>query len=144
MLQKTYRPARADVKHEWYVVDAKDKVLGRLSSRVAMILRGKHKPSWCLDVDQGDYVIIINASAIRVTGQKPIQKLYRWNTGFPEGFRERQFRTQLATRPHRVIEHAVHHMLPKNLLGMKQRHRLFVYPGADHPHQAQQPKLVNL
>ena len=144
MIFKTYRPARQDVNHNWFVVDAQDKILGRFSSRVAMILRGKHKPSWCLDVDQGDFEIVLNAGGIHVTGRKSELKMVTWHSGYPGGHKQRQFKTMLAHNPIRVIEKAVHHMLPKNKLGMKQRHRLFVYTGNEHPHEAQQPKVLSL
>jgi large subunit ribosomal protein L13 len=124
------------------VVDAQGETLGRLATRVATVLRGKHKPSFTPHVDCGDYVIIVNAEKIHVTGQKSIQKKYYRHSGYPGGLREVTLRDQLQKFPTRVLEHAVRGMLPKNKLGRKMFRKLKVYAGPEHPHQAQQPKSL--
>jgi len=124
------------------VVDAQGETLGRLATRVATVLRGKHKPSFTPHVDCGDYVIIVNAEKIHVTGQKLIQKKYYRHSGYPGGLREVALRDQLQKFPTRVLEHAVRGMLPKNKLGRQMFRKLKVYAGPEHPHQAQQPKSL--
>jgi large subunit ribosomal protein L13 len=139
----TYTARPADIEHKWFLVDADGMVLGRLATEVARILRGKHKPTFTPHMDTGDFVIIINAAKVRVTGRKAEQKTYFTHSGFMGHDKKTPFATMLAKHPERVIEHAVHGMLPKNALGrQKLRLKLRVYPGADHPHVAQQPKAL--
>jgi large subunit ribosomal protein L13 len=129
-----------DVRHEWYVVDATNQVLGRLATRVARVLSGKHRPGFVPYLDTGDFVIVTNADKVRLTGQKLDEKLYRRHTGFPGGLRESRAREVQSRHPERLIEEAVRGMLPKSRLGRKQIRKLKVYRGATHPHDAQQPK----
>ena len=142
---KTFTATPSDIQHEWYVVDAENMVLGRLASQVAKIIRGKHKPTFTPHMDTGDNVIVINASKIAVTGKKREQKEYFRHTGYMGHERFTPFAEVIAKHPERVIEKAVYGMLPKNALGrQKLRLKLRVYPGAEHPHVAQQPKVLNL
>lgn len=140
----TYVTKPGSVEREWYVVDAGGKTLGRLASQVAAVLRGKHKPQFSPAVNAGDYVIIINAEKIRVTGRKLEQKIYYRHSGYPGGLREITLADQLERHPTRVIKLAVRGMLPRNRLGRKQLKGLKVYAGSEHPHQAQQPKRLEL
>ena len=119
------------------MIDASDKALGRLASEVAQLLKGKHKPIYCRHLDTGDYVIVVNASKIRVTGKKPVQKIYYRHTGYPGGLKTRTYEQMMEKDPTRVIEHAVKGMLPKNSLGRAMYRKLKVYAGPNHPHQAQ-------
>ena len=141
---KTYVTKPDEVEREWFVVDAEGKTLGRLASEVARILRGKHKPNYSPSVDVGDYVIVINAGKIRVTGRKLDQKIYYRHSGYPGGLKQIRLRDLLARHPTRVIEHAVRGMLPKNRLGRRMFKKLKVYAGPDHPHHAQRPKPLDL
>jgi large subunit ribosomal protein L13 len=141
---KTYTPKPADIQREWFVIDAKDQTLGRLATQVAVLLRGKHKPIFAPHMDVGDYVIVINADKIRVTGRKLDQKIYYRHSGYPGGLRQRTLREQLQRFPERVIEAAVRGMLPKNKLGRKMFKKLKVYAGEKHPHEAQKPKVFEL
>lgn len=129
-----------DVVRKWYVVDAENKVLGRLASEVAIILRGKHKPIYTPHVDTGDYVIVVNADKIVLTGNKWAQKLYRWHSGYPGGLREVSAGRMLQRRPRRLVELAVRGMLPKTKLGRAMFRKLKVYASSTHPHAAQQPE----
>ena len=140
----TYVTKPGSVEREWYVVDAGGKTLGRLASQVAAVLRGKHKPQFSPAVNAGDYVIIINAEKIRVTGRKLEQKKYYRHSGYPGGLREITLADQLERHPTRVLKLAVRGMLPRNRLGRKQLKNLKVYAGSEHPHQAQQPKRLEL
>ena len=139
-MEKTYVTKREDVEREWYVVDASGQTLGRLATRVARVLRGKHKPVYSPSVDTGDYVVVVNAERIHVTGRKLDQKIYYRHSGYPGGLKEITLRNLLQKHPTRVIEHAVRGMLPKNRLGRRMFKKLKVYAGPDHPHAAQQPK----
>ncbi len=141
---KTVSANKATVNKEWVVIDASNEVLGRLSSKVANILRGKYKASYTPHVDCGDNVIIINAEKIRLTGKKLTDKVYVRHTGFPGGQRFSTPKEMLHKRPIAVIEHAVKGMLPKNRLASVQYGNLYVYAGNEHPHEAQQPKSLNL
>ena len=141
---KTVMANDATVKKEWVVIDATDQVLGRLSSQVAWILRGKHKPSYTPHVDCGDNVIIINADKVRLTGRKLTDKEYVRHTGYPGGQRFSTPKEMLQRKPLWVIEHAVKGMLPKNRLGAEMFRNLYVYAGSEHPHEAQQPKKIEL
>lgn len=141
---KTYVTKPADVERNWYVVDAEGHTLGRLASRIAATLRGKHKPIYSPSVDTGDYVIVVNAEKIAVTGQRMDKKIYYRHTGYPGGIRTLTLREQLEKHPTRALELAVKGMLPKNALGRKMLKKLKVYAGPDHPHQAQQPVEMEL
>jgi large subunit ribosomal protein L13 len=141
---KTYHAKTGEVEREWLVVDATDVPLGRLASRVATILRGKHKPQYTPHVDTGDYVIVVNAEKIKLTGAKAQQKLYRRHSGYPGGLKEQPVARVLAERPDLVIERTVKGMLPKNTLGRAMGKKLKVYAGSDHPHQAQNPRNIEL
>ncbi len=132
----------AEIERKWYVIDAEGQVLGRLASRVATILRGKHKPTFAPHLDVGDHVVVINAEKVTLTGKKLRDKVYRWHTGYIGHLREVKAETMLRTHPDRVIEWAVQGMLPKNRLGRAMAKKLKVYRGADHPHQAQQPETL--
>ena len=141
---KTKSANKATVQKEWFVVDATNEVLGRLSSKVAKVLRGKYKPDFTPHVDCGDNVIIINAEKIRLTGNKLTEKQYFRHTGYPGGQRIETPKEIMDKKPERVIEMAVKGMLPKNKLSNAIMKNLFVYTGAEHPHEAQQPKELNL
>jgi len=141
---KTYTVRRGDIRREWYVVDAQGKTLGRLASEIAKILRGKHKPIYVPHLDCGDYVIVVNAEKVRVTGKKLDQKFYYRHSGYPGGLKSINLRDQLQKHPTRVLEAAVRGMLPKNRLGRAMIKKLKVYAGDLHPHQAQQPKALEL
>ncbi len=141
---KSYNVRAKDIQRKWYVVDATDKVLGRLASEVAGILRGKNKPIFTPNLDTGDYVIVINADKIRVTGDKNKKKIYKRHTGYPGGLRTTTFEELLERKPERAIELAVKGMLPKNRLGRDMYRKLRVYAGEDHGHEAQQPESIDL
>ena len=141
---KTYSAKPGEVVQAWYVVDAQNKVLGRLASQIAMRLRGKHKPEYTPHVDTGDFVVVVNASKLRVTGRKTERKMYYRHTGFPGGIRETSFAKLQAARPERVLQKAVKGMLPKGPLGYAMMRKLKVYGGATHPHSAQQPKSLEI
>ena len=139
-IHKTFVAKPADIERDWYVVDATDLTLGRLATQVASVLRGKHKPQYTPHEDVGDFVVVINAEKIQVTGRKLDQKMYYRHTGYPGGIKSISLRKQLQKHPERVIEHAVKGMLPRGPLGRRQFKKLKVYAGPEHPHQAQLPK----
>jgi large subunit ribosomal protein L13 len=139
---KTYVAKASDVERKWYVIDADGKTLGRLSSEVANILRGKKKPIYTPSVDTGDYVIIVNAEKIKVTGKKMDQKTYFSHSKYVGGVRETGLREMLAKKPERVLEHAIVGMLPKGPLGREMAKKLFIYAGPEHKHQAQKPEVL--
>ncbi|CAK0758979.1 50S ribosomal subunit protein L13 [Gammaproteobacteria bacterium] len=141
---KTFSAKPETVQHNWYVVDAAGKTLGRLASEIARRLRGKHKPEYTPHVDTGDYIVVINAAKVRVTGNKVDDKQYYRHTGYPGGLKVSNFAKLIQKDPGEVIEHAVRGMLPKNPLGRAMFRKLKVYPGADHLHIAQQPKLIDI
>lgn len=141
---KTYVTKPSEVEREWFVVDAEGKTLGRLASKIARILRGKHKPNYSPSVDVGDYVVVVNAEKVVVTGRKLEQKFYYRHSGYPDGLKKVSLGVLLERDPAYVIEHAVRGMLPKNVLGRRMFKKLKVYAGPDHPHQAQQPKALEL
>lgn len=141
---KTVMVRPQDVQPKWYVVDAQGKILGRLAARIATVLRGKHKPDYTPHVDGGDYVVVVNAEKIRVTGKKLDQKLYRHHTLHPGGLKTETLRKLLSRRPEEVIRRAVWGMLPHNPMGRRQIKKLKVYAGPDHPHQAQKPEPLNV
>jgi large subunit ribosomal protein L13 len=141
---KTFSAKPADVTHEWFVIDATDKVLGRVASEVARRLRGKHKAIYTPHVDTGDFIVVVNASRLRVTGAKETDKMYYRHTGYPGGLRQISFRDLQARHPGRALEKAVKGMLPKGPLGYAMIKKLKVYGGAEHPHGAQQPKVLEI
>ena len=141
---KTYVAKQEEVQRQWYVVDAAGQTLGRLATRVASVLRGKHKPIYSPAADTGDCVIVVNAEKVHVTGRKLDQKIYYRHSGYPGGLKEITLRNQLENHPTRVIEHAVRGMLPKNRLGRRILKHLKVYAGPEHPHEAQQPQPLEL
>ncbi len=143
-MEKTFVTKNIDVQREWYVVDAAGQTLGRLATRVATMLRGKHKPIFSPSVDTGDYVVIVNAAKIHVTGRKMDQKIYYRHSRYPGGLKEITLRNLLHKHPTRVIEHAVRGMLPKTRLGRQMIKKLKVYAGPNHPHEAQQPQSLEL
>ena len=136
---KTYMAKPAEVERKWYVVDATDMVLGRLASQVAMVLRGKNKPTFTPNVDTGDYVIVVNADKVRLTGKKLEKKYYRYHTGYIGGLKEVQYKKLMAEKPEFVVYKAVKGMLPKNSIGRTMIKKLHVYAGSGHNHQDQQP-----
>ena len=137
---KTKSQRKEDVKRNWYIVDAEGEIVGRLASKIAHVLRGKHKPDFTPHVDTGDYVIVINAEKIRFTGNKMKTKEYQRFSGYPGGLKRRTAREMLDRKPTFILEKAVKGMLPKNKLGRQMFKKLFVYAGADHKHQAQKPQ----
>jgi large subunit ribosomal protein L13 len=144
MNNKTFSPRVGDVQRAWWVIDAADMPLGRLATEVATLLRGKHKPIFAPHVDTGDFVIVVNASQVAVTSKKSQQKIYYRHSGYPGGLKEESFENLRERRPKAVVERAVRGMLPKNRLGRQLIRKLKVYPGADHPHEAQMPKPYEL
>ncbi len=143
-MKTTYMAKPQEVRHAWYVIDAQGQVLGRMASRIAMVLSGKHKPIYTPGVDTGDYVIVINADKVQVTGKKSEKKIYYRHSLYPGGLRSETFSQLLARKPERIIELAVKRMLPQNRLGRKLFTKLKVYSGSEHPHQAQNPQPLAL
>jgi large subunit ribosomal protein L13 len=136
---KTAIPSLEGIERQWHLIDAEDAVLGRIASKAAKILMGKHKPTYTPFLDMGDHVIVVNAAKVRLTGNKEEQKLYRRHSGYPGGLTETQARKVRQTRPTRMVEEAVQGMLPKSKLGKQMYRKLQVYAGPTHPHQAQKP-----
>jgi large subunit ribosomal protein L13 len=141
---KTYTAKAGEVEHGWFVVDAQDKVLGKLATQIAVRLRGKWKPEYTPHVDTGDYVVVVNAAKVRVTGRKTERKIYYRHSGYPGGLKVTNFAKLRAARPERVLQHAVKGMLPKGPLGYAMLKKLKVYAGGTHPHSAQQPKALEI
>jgi len=141
---KTYCAKPAEVQHGWYLVNAQNKVLGRLATRIAQRLRGKHRPEYTPHVDTGDYIVVVNADKLRVTGKKAQQKKYYRHTGYPGGIRETSFAVLHAKHPDRVLQKAVKGMLPKGPLGNAMLKKLKIYAGEGHPHSAQRPEALEL
>lgn len=141
---KTFSANPSDVRHDWYLIDGTDKVLGRLSVEIARRLRGKHKPIYTPHIDTGDYIVVVNAAKIRVTGNKAEDKKYYRHSGFPGGLYETNFKKLQQRFPNRALEHAVKGMLPKGPLGYAMLKKLKVYGGPEHPHTAQQPQALNI
>lgn len=141
---KSYVAKPLEVERKWYVVDAEGKTLGRLASEVAKILRGKHKAIYTPHVDTGDFVIVINAEKVKVTGKKVDQKMYRWHTGYVGNMKERTYREMNQRQPEKIIELAVKGMLPHNSLGRQMYRKLNVYAGPEHKHAAQQPEVLEI
>lgn len=142
--QRTFSAKKGEIERKWWVADVDSKVLGRAATRIAEVLRGKHRPTFTPHVDTGDFVVVVNAARVRVTGRKLDQKLYRHYSGYPGGLRERKLKEMLAKHPERVIESAVKGMLPKNRLASRWIRKLKVYAGAEHPHAAQDPKPLDV
>jgi len=141
---RTYTPKAEDIQRSWWVVDAAERPLGRLATQLATVLRGKHKPMYTPHLDTGDYIVVINAEKVRLTGKKADQKTYFRHSGYMGGERHIPFRRMIATHPERVIELAVKGMLPKGALGRSMRLKLKVYAGAEHPHQGQKPEPLEI
>jgi large subunit ribosomal protein L13 len=133
---KTYQPKHKDIKRNWHMIDAEDEILGRMSTKLATLLMGKHKPTYSDHMDMGDYVVVINAQKVKVTGKKRKQKVYQKHSGYPGGFKEVSFEKMITEHPERVIELAVSRMLPGNRLRDKRMRRLKVFAGASHPYKA--------
>jgi large subunit ribosomal protein L13 len=143
-VEKTYYPKAGEIQREWVLIDANDQTLGRLASEIAKRLMGKHKPTFTPGVDVGDFVVVINAERIRVTGNKLDDKIYYRHSGYPGGLKEITLRRMLERHPDRVIRRAVWGLVPHNRYGRKLMKKLKVYAGPDHPHEAQQPKLLKV
>lgn len=141
---KTFVAKPYEVERKWYIVDAKGKTLGRLASKIATILRGKHKPIYTPHVDTGDYVIVINTEKVDVTGKKRQNKMYRWHSGYLGGLKERTFSEMLQKQPEKIMYKAVKGMLPKNSLGRTMIGKLKIYVGQEHPHNAQKPEVLEI
>ena len=141
---KTYTPKESDIERRWWLVDAEGEILGRMASRVAALLRGKHRPDFSPHLDLGDYVVVVNADKVAVTGKRLEQKLYHRHSGYPGGLRSETMEELMARRPERVVRLAVKGMLPRNRLGRRMLRKLKVYKGAAHPHAAQAPKQLDL
>lgn len=143
-MTKTYSPKSAEIERQWFVVDAAGQPLGRLASEIAQTLRGKRKPTFTPHMDMGDFVIVVNAEQVALSGRKEDQKLYRRHSGRPGSLKEETARRLRARRPERMVELAVKGMLPKNRIGRQMYRKLKVYAGPDHPHQSQQPTVMEL
>jgi large subunit ribosomal protein L13 len=141
---RTEYPSKGEIERAWHVIDAQDAVLGRIASKAAMLLMGKHKPTYVPSIDTGDHVIIVNAAKVKLTGSKEGQKVYRRHTGYPGGLIETGARKMRETRPERMLELAVAGMLPKSKLGKQMYRKLKVYAGEQHPHQAQKPAALEI
>ena len=141
---KTYSAKADEVNRDWFVVDAADKTLGRLASEIAHRLRGKHKPEYTPHVDTGDYIVVVNAEKVRVTGNKAKGKIYHHHTGYPGGLKSVSFEKLIEKAPERALQNAVKGMLPRNPLGRAMFKKLKVYAGNEHPHAAQQPQVLNI
>lgn len=143
-MMKTYTAKKEDIERQWFIVDATDQTLGRMASQIAAVLRGKHKPIFTPHMDTGDFVIVVNAEKIHVTGNRLDDKMYYRHSGYPGGLRQRSLRQMLQDKPEDVIYEAVRRMLPKNNLGRQMLKKLKVYAGPEHPHEAQQPVELEL
>ena len=141
---KTYTPKPQDIQRDWFIVDAEDKILGRMATQIALRLRGKHKPEYTPYVDNGDFIVVVNAEKIKVTGKKMTDKIYQRHTGHMGGLKETPLKDMLAKKPEEVILLAVKGMLPKTKLGRALLKKLKVYAGPEHPHTSQQPKQLDL
>ena len=141
---KTYSLRKEDTVRNWYVVDAKDQILGRLSTEIATRLRGKNKPDYTPHIDNGDFIVVINAEQIKTTGNKPADKKYYRHSGYPGGIKETSLQELLAKKPREVLYKSVRGMLPKNRLGRAQLKKLKIYVGSEHPHKAQQPAALDI
>ena len=139
---KTYSIKAGEIQKDWFVADAENKILGRLASKVAQVLKGKHKPTYTPHMDMGDFVVVVNAEKVRVSGKKEMQKTYFSHSGYPGGTKELDLYTLRRKHPERVIQNAVKGMLPHNRLGRHMMRNLKIYSGPDHPHSAQEPKVM--
>jgi len=144
LVQPSYSAKKDEITREWYIVDAEGQTLGRLASKVSKILQGKHKPIYTPHIDTGDFVIIINAEKINVTGNKANTKVYRKHSGYPGGLKEVSYKRLLEKQPEQIIRYAIKGMMPKTILGKQMLKKLKVYAGPNHPHQAQKPKEIDL
>ena len=144
MTMKTYIAKTSELKREWFLIDAEGQILGRLATKIADILRGKNKPIFTPNVDTGDFVVVINAEKVKVTGKKAENKQYRHYTGYPGGIVVKKYPEVLKKHPERIIQAAVRGMIPKNKIGRAMLKKLKIYAGPNHPHQAQQPKPLKL
>lgn len=143
-MQQTTFAKPSTLNQKWYIVDAKDLVVGRLAARVAMILQGKNKPEYTPHIDTGDFVIILNADKVVITGRKPEQKVYRYHTLYPGGLKETSYRRMQENHPERILKYAIQRMLPKTKMGKQMIKKLHIYAGEDHVHQAQNPEVLDL
>ncbi|MDD2370972.1 MAG: 50S ribosomal protein L13 [Firmicutes bacterium] len=141
---KTYMATPSTIERKWYVVDAEGQTLGRLATEVASVLRGKHKPTYTPHLDSGDFVIVVNAEKIKLTGKKESQKMYYRHTGYVGNLKKIPYKTMMEKHPERIIEMAVKGMVPHNVLGRQILDKLHVYPGSGHPHQAQKPEVLEI
>jgi large subunit ribosomal protein L13 len=141
---KTYQAKREEVEHQWYLVDAEGKVLGRLAAELVKILKGKNKPTYTPHLDTGDFVVVVNAGKVTLTGKKMKDKIYYHHTGYPGGIKEMNAEKLLAKKPTEMIRMAVKGMLPKNSLGRQMLRKLKIYSGSNHPHEAQKPVTINI
>ena len=141
---RTFSPKQNELNHDWFIIDASGKTLGRMATEIAHRLRGKHKPEYAPHMDNGDYVVVINAEKVKVTGNKGTDKIYHSHTGYPGGIKSISFDKLLEKAPERTIQSAVKGMLPKNPLGRQMFRKLKVYSGCEHPHVAQQPKTIEI
>ncbi len=141
---RTFSPKQNELNHDWFIIDASGKTLGRMATEIAHRLRGKHKPEYAPHMDNGDYVVVINAEKVKVTGNKGTDKIYHSHTGYPGGIKSISFDKLLEKAPERTIQSAVKGMLPKNPLGRQMFRKLKVYSGSEHPHVAQQPKTIEI
>lgn len=141
---KTYAAKESEIERRWYLVDAQGQILGRMACRIADVLRGKHKPCYTPNVDAGDFIIVVNAEKVTVTGKKAQQKVYQSYSGYPGGLKETKYADMLERHPERIIRLAVRRMIPKNKLGRKVLKKLKVYRGSEHPHEAQKPEVLSI
>ena len=141
---RTFIPSNKDIERKWFLVDAEGIPLGRLATRVALLLSGKRKPIFTYHQDTGDFVVVVNAEKVKVTGKKYENKIYYWHSGYPGGLKQRTFAQMISKHPDRVIKLAVKRMLPKNQLGRRMLKRLKVYAGPEHPHKAQKPEKIDI
>lgn len=141
---KTFTAKKEEIRHDWILLDAEGKILGRLASQIAHRLRGKHKPVFTPHVDTGDFIVVVNAEKIKLTGKKLSDKYYYHHSGYPGGIKAKSAEEVLKTKPTKILHHAVKGMLPKNRLGRKLIKKLKIYPGNSHPHQSQKPQTLNL
>ncbi len=139
---KTFTPRPGEIQQNWYIIDAENQTLGRLSTKVASILRGKNKPYFSPNIDTGDFIVIVNAEKVNLTGSKALQKVYQNYSGYPSGLKETSYKRMVANKPEEIIIHSVKGMLPKNALGRQMIKKLKVYAGTDHPHTAQKPVIL--
>ena len=141
---KTYSAKQQEIERQWYVVDAKDRILGRMATRIADVLRGKHKPCYTPNVDTGDFVVVVNAEKVTLTGKKPQQKIYQRYSGYPGGLKKIKFADMQKKFPERIVRLAVQRMVPNNRLGRTMMQKLKIYSGPNHPHEAQKPEVLSL